>query len=278
MTDLDPRASLARAFASAVLCGVEPTRRGFAVRLPASPLVIDLPPTPDGARLLKERGIAIAGAPGTGCRIVLDAECTQRYQVSMELFGHDDQTIALFAQNILQGHLRLENRGQWIVVGATPWPLHIHRIVVRGLRSGVLLADGCSSNGAILTVNGDATAIALGQDCMLSHGIEIAASDEHAIIGLDDLAWLNPPSTVIIGPHVWLGANASVLKGVTIGAGAILGTRSVASRDVPPRSVAAGMPARVVRGNVTWSRHLAPDEAARQAERTRLEAWLAQPG
>lgn len=278
MTETDTDGPLARPFAKATLCGIDPGRPGFSVRPPKQPLVVDLPPTAEGARLLQERGIAVAGSPGKGCRIVLDAGQRQRYQVSLELFGHDDQTICLFAAGILQAHLRLEHHGQWIVIGGTPWPLHFQRIVVRGRDSGVLLADGCSSNGAILTVHGDRTAIALGQDCMLSHEVEIAASDEHAIIGLDDLAWLNPPKTVTIGPHAWLGANSSVLKGVSIGAGAILGTRSVASRDLPARSAAAGMPARVIRENVTWSRHLAPDEANRKLERDRLDAWLAPPG
>ncbi|AMJ60401.1 acyltransferase [Bosea sp. PAMC 26642] len=278
MTVTEPQGPLARAFATAASCGFDPGRPGFAVRVPGQPLVVDLPPTPEAARLLQERGISIAGSSGKACRIVLDAEQRQRYQISIELFGHDDQTICLFASSILQGHLRLEHHGQWLVIGATPWPLHFQRIVVRGRESGVLLADGCSSNGAILTVHGDRTAIALGQDCMLSHEIEIAASDEHAIIGLDDLAWLNPPKSVVIGPHAWLGANSSVLKGVTIGAGSILGTRSVASRDIPPRSAAAGMPARIIRENVTWSRHLAPDEANRKVERDKLDAWLAPPG
>jgi acetyltransferase-like isoleucine patch superfamily enzyme len=277
MTDADPPGPLSRSFAKAAGCGVDPDRPGFATHLPRHPLVIDLPPSPEAARHLQERGIVLTGAIGSGCRLVLDGEQRQRYQVSIELFGHDEQTICLFASGVLQAHLRLEQHGQWIVIGATPWPLHFQRIVVRGRDSGVLLADGCSCNGATLTVHGDATAIALGQDCMLSHGVEIAASDEHSIFGLDDLAWLNPPRTVIVGPHVWLGANSSVLKGVGIGAGAILGTRSVASRDLPPRCAAIGMPARVVRENVTWSRHLAPDEAQRAAERTRLDSWLASP-
>lgn len=50
-----------------------------------------------------------------------------------------------------------------------------------------------------------------------------------------------------IGPNVWIGFDACVLPGVTIGEGSIIGARSVVVKDVPPRTVAAGNPARVIR-------------------------------
>jgi acetyltransferase-like isoleucine patch superfamily enzyme len=57
-----------------------------------------------------------------------------------------------------------------------------------------------------------------------------------------------PPSgPVTIGEDVWLGARVIVLPGVTIGAGAAVGAGSVVTRDVPPRSLAVGSPARVIR-------------------------------
>jgi len=52
---------------------------------------------------------------------------------------------------------------------------------------------------------------------------------------------------VVIGNDVWLGHGATVLSGVTIGDGAVVGARSVVTSDVPPYSVVAGSPARVVR-------------------------------
>jgi len=52
---------------------------------------------------------------------------------------------------------------------------------------------------------------------------------------------------VVIGPDVWLGHNAIVLPGVTIGAGVAVGSGSVVSKDLPPYAVAVGVPARVIR-------------------------------
>lgn len=56
-----------------------------------------------------------------------------------------------------------------------------------------------------------------------------------------------PPQPIRIGDDVWLGANVTVLQGVTIGRGCVVGTGSVVTRDLPPFTVAAGVPAKVIR-------------------------------
>lgn len=46
---------------------------------------------------------------------------------------------------------------------------------------------------------------------------------------------------------MWIGSNATILGGVSIGGGAIIAAGAVVSKDVPPMSVAAGVPARVIK-------------------------------
>ena len=54
-------------------------------------------------------------------------------------------------------------------------------------------------------------------------------------------------SPVHICTDVWIGANSTILKGVKIGAGSIIATGSVVTKDVPPDTLVAGVPAREIR-------------------------------
>lgn len=52
---------------------------------------------------------------------------------------------------------------------------------------------------------------------------------------------------VIIGNNVWMGNNACVMSGVTIGDGAVIAANSVVTKDVPPKTMVGGVPARVIK-------------------------------
>jgi maltose O-acetyltransferase len=52
---------------------------------------------------------------------------------------------------------------------------------------------------------------------------------------------------IVLEANVWLGARVIVTRGVTIGEGSVVGAGSVVTSDVPPRTVVAGVPARVIR-------------------------------
>jgi acetyltransferase-like isoleucine patch superfamily enzyme len=57
-------------------------------------------------------------------------------------------------------------------------------------------------------------------------------------------------SPVRIGPDCWVGVKVSVLRGVTVGAGSVLAAHALVNKDVPPMSVAGGVPARVIKDRV----------------------------
>lgn len=132
------------------------------------------------------------------------------------------------------------------------------------LHGDVILYEGVSirvTEGAQLSI-GDHTyinrsasidctqEITIGDYCAISDNVQILDSDFHPITYNGKTSMMSKP--VHIGNHVWIGRSAIILKGVTIGDGAIVGAGSVVTRDVPPRCLVAGNPARVIKENVEW--------------------------
>lgn len=95
--------------------------------------------------------------------------------------------------------------------------------------------------------------VKIGDDSMISSGVTITTTDSHSIVDFKGNRQ-NPDKDIEIGSHVWLGANVKVLKGVSIGEHSIIGTESLVTKSVPCYSLAAGIPAKVIRLNVDWRR------------------------
>ncbi len=106
----------------------------------------------------------------------------------------------------------------------------------------------------------ETTSLAIGRYCSIARGVTIALGGEHRsdwvttypfgefwpeAAGIEG----HPRSRgdVVIGNDVWIGLDALILSGVTIGDGAVIGARAVVTKDVPPYAVVAGNPAQVVK-------------------------------
>jgi len=90
--------------------------------------------------------------------------------------------------------------------------------------------------------------ITIGNHVLLGVNCNIFDGDFHAMDYLERRAGKGGESVpVIIEDDVWLGANVTVLKGVTVGARSVIGAGSVVTRDIPADSFAAGSPARIIR-------------------------------
>lgn len=91
--------------------------------------------------------------------------------------------------------------------------------------------------------------ILIGNNVMIGSGVIITTTDSHPIHWEARRLNTEPPASapVIIGDDVFIGARAIILKGVTIGDGAVIGAGSVVTKSIPPRVIAAGNPARIIK-------------------------------
>lgn len=90
----------------------------------------------------------------------------------------------------------------------------------------------------------DQGGITIGDDVLIGHNCVIATLN-HAMAPERRADMI--PAPVRIGDKVWIGANVTILQGVTIGEGAIVAAGAVVNKDVPPRVVVAGVPAKIIR-------------------------------
>lgn len=112
----------------------------------------------------------------------------------------------------------------------------------------LILGNGYLNTGACISC---AKQITLGDGVFIARNVYITDSDHHQILD-EQGRTLNEPRAVQIGDHVWIGVGAVVLKGVSIGNGAVIGAGSVVTHDVPANCLAVGVPARVIREGVCW--------------------------
>ncbi len=89
--------------------------------------------------------------------------------------------------------------------------------------------------------------IEVGNDCLIASGCKFIDHDHELTIGAGPMHSLScPEAAITLEEDVWLGVNVVVLKGVTIGLGAVVGAGAVVTKSVPPYEIWAGIPARKI--------------------------------
>jgi acetyltransferase-like isoleucine patch superfamily enzyme len=91
--------------------------------------------------------------------------------------------------------------------------------------------------------------VEIGDYCMLANGCFISDSAHRFTDPLVPVPWqgFTSKGPTIIGDNVWCGVNVVVTSGVTIGERCVIGANSVVTTSIPPFSIAAGAPAKVLR-------------------------------
>ena len=86
--------------------------------------------------------------------------------------------------------------------------------------------------------------VSIGRNCSIGQYAIIMDNDYHQV---DDHRTMGVPKPIVIEDDVWIGARVTVLPGARIGKGSVIGAHAVVKGDIPPYSLAVGVPARVVR-------------------------------
>ena len=90
--------------------------------------------------------------------------------------------------------------------------------------------------------------ISIGDDVHIAaHVVMVAFEHDYEKLGSIDFSLHMTGRGIKIGNSVWIGANVVILDGLTIGDGSVIGAGAVVTEDIPPNSIAYGVPAKVVK-------------------------------
>ncbi|MDF1894666.1 hypothetical protein GW579_06700 [Rahnella sp. Lac-M11] len=130
----------------------------------------------------------------------------------------------------------------------------VNGLIKIGRKCNLKIGSNFSSTGGMKLHLSESSDIIIGDNCMFGIDINIYNHDYHPIFSIDTGERLNFSKSVYLEDHIWLANKTTILKGVTISTGSVIGIGSVVSKDIPPNSIAVGNPAIVVKSGITWDR------------------------
>lgn len=126
-------------------------------------------------------------------------------------------------------------------------------VMMYGDNNTLRIGKGTSLLNSVFNL-GEGGNITIGSDCMISSGIEFFQFEFHPIFDTSSGKRINMPEDIVIGDHVWIGRNAALMGGFSIGGDSVIGYGAVSSSKFGAGVCIGGSPARLIRKNVTWGR------------------------
>ncbi|QOY51422.1 acyltransferase [Candidatus Sulfurimonas baltica] len=126
-------------------------------------------------------------------------------------------------------------------------------IIMQGSNHTLCIGQRTEIGGATIVCCGENSRILIGDDCLLASNIDIKSCDGHSIYKNNEV--INNSKDIIINNNVWIAQHVNILKGVTIGNNSVIGINSLLTSNIFESNVViAGVPAKVIKRNITWGK------------------------
>ncbi len=121
-------------------------------------------------------------------------------------------------------------------------------VVIYAVNAHIIIRNNTKINGNVEIIS--LKKIDIGEGCLFAEGIIVRDNDGHKMSGTDDAYGT---AEVKIGNHCWIGQRAMILKGITLADNVIVGAGAVVVGSFPSGVALAGIPAKIIKENVSWS-------------------------
>ncbi len=217
-----------------------------------------IPVTANYTQALNRVGIDVVGPIGSG-NIICVAEQNTYLKIRLILNGSSNGTVIIGRTNRLVGQVSFEGDGHLLMFSGSEGHTKLNA-TFRNHQAAMFFGRGFTANDVDCLAEGPHRSIQFGDDCMISYQVAVRTSDSHGIVDIESPAQaINPPESVTVMPHAWLAARTTIMKGLAVGSGAIVAAGAIVTSDVPPLCLVAGIPAKILRRNVTWTRESQPN-------------------
>jgi acetyltransferase-like isoleucine patch superfamily enzyme len=194
-----------------------------------------------GKRVNIAQGVEFVGI----AQIEIKDGVTVGRQVQLEV-GHEDSWIRLGDRSFLHPLVRLKDGGRSNVI-------ELAELVTLDRGVDISAGQDCKISIGRASYIGPYTCIAgpgqvlIGEECLIAAQVGIFANN-HVFTATDRPIMVQGTTQkgIVIEDDCWLGTGVKVLDGVHIGRGSIIGAGAVVTKDVPPYSIAVGVPAKVI--------------------------------
>ena len=127
-------------------------------------------------------------------------------------------------------------------------------LIIRGENCSIEIGKNSTFGGIYIVCMGINNVVKIGEQCMFAENVELWASDAHPIYDCENIL-LNPSKPIVIGDHVWVGKNTTILKGVNIGNGSVVGMSTIVTKNIDHSTLNVGFPQRPIKKGIRWDRN-----------------------
>jgi acetyltransferase-like isoleucine patch superfamily enzyme len=124
-------------------------------------------------------------------------------------------------------------------------------IEIIGDNSSIYIGKDCMIGDNCYISAKEGATLRIEDSCALARNIKVMTSDGHPIY--QDKKRINEAKDITLQNSVWIADNVTILKGVNIGSGSVVGINSTLTKSIPLNSIAVGNPAKVVKEGIEWA-------------------------